>query len=108
MPSTRWTTPQSTPSAAWCFRIASSSGPSVPSPPPIGIIEVDAEALLAKLTAMTARLASTAPQPAQALDGAHLNLSPSPASRDATAGSARTACVPYTATVWRYHRVQDR
>src|SRR5690348_6113399 len=28
MPSTRWTAPQSTPSAAWCLRIASSSGPS--------------------------------------------------------------------------------
>src|SRR6185437_1517005 len=28
MPSTWWTTPQSTPSAAWCLRIASSSGPS--------------------------------------------------------------------------------
>src|ERR1700730_7767350 len=28
MPSTLWTVPQSTPSAAWCLRIASSSGPS--------------------------------------------------------------------------------
>ena len=38
---------------------------AVPPPelplPPTGIIDVDAKALLAKLTAMTARLASTAP-----------------------------------------------
>ena len=41
------------------------TGAGVPSGalplPPTGTIDVDAEALLAKLTAMTARLASTAP-----------------------------------------------
>src|SRR6185312_8553689 len=41
--------------------VAGAVAPSWLPLPPTGIIDVDAEALLAKLTAMTARLASTAP-----------------------------------------------
>ena len=49
------------PTTTVCTTVAGAVVPSWPPLPPTGITDVDAMALLAKLTATTARLASTAP-----------------------------------------------
>src|SRR5262249_24468899 len=96
------------PTTTVCTTVAGAVVPSWLPLPPTGIIDVDAMALLAKLTATTARLASTTPSRLRLLMVLIEWLSlPGFPGRGRGRPPGPLAFLT-RATLWREHRVQDR